>query len=168
MKRLILMRHAKSSWSDSDLSDIDRPLGERGRKGADDLGVWMAAQGYAPDLVIVSSATRCAETWDRVAAALPIKTEIKTERALYNAPAGDIRDIVRASGQGDTVLVVAHNPGIGAMARDIRVDPAPHHASFDKYPSGATTVLELPIDDWSALDFGTAHLEAYVTPKELT
>lgn len=167
MKRLILMRHAKSSWSEGDLSDIDRPLGERGRKGADELGVWLAAQGYAPDLVIVSSATRCAETWARVAAGLSGTPEVTTERALYMAPSEEIRNVIRANAKGDTVLVIAHNPGIGAMARDMRVDPAPHHATFDKYPSGATTVLELPIDDWSALDFGTAHLEAYVTPKEL-
>ncbi len=167
MKRLILMRHAKSSWSQSDLPDIDRPLDVRGRNGADGLGVWLAAQGYAPDLVIVSSASRCVETWERVAAGLTGNPEVTTERELYNAPSGEIRDIIRASGKGETVLVVAHNPGIGTMARDMRVDPAPHHATFDKYPSGATTVLELPIDDWSALDFGTAHLVDYVTPKEL-
>ncbi len=78
----------------------------------------------------------------------------------------EILDIIRKTAAGDNVMVIAHMPGIGSLARALRVDPAPAHTAFDKYPTGGTTVLELQ-GDWAALDFGTTHLDTYITPADL-
>ena len=166
MKKLTLMRHAKSSWADSDIPDIERTLGERGRKAADLLGKWIAHEGRAPDQVIVSSATRSQETWELISANLSGAPSVITESRLYMASPDEILDIIRKTATGENVLVIAHMPGIGSLARALRVDPAPAHAAFDKYPTGGTTVLEIQ-GDWSALDYGTAHLDTYVTPADL-
>ncbi|MEE9453390.1 MAG: histidine phosphatase family protein [Paracoccaceae bacterium] len=167
MKKLILMRHAKSSWSDGDLADVERPLNARGKSGADAVGAWLNRQGVMPDMVISSSASRCQETWQRVAAKLSQTPEVLHIPALYMAGPDRILDVIRTQAKGDTVLLLGHNPGIGMLARDLRVDPAPHHASFEKYPSGATTILEAPVEDWATLDFGMTHLMEYITPKDL-
>lgn len=167
MKKLILMRHAKSSWEEDDIQDISRSLNERGRKGAALLGQWMEKSGNTPDQVITSAATRCRETWDGIGAALSAQPDVLVERALYMAGPEEILDILRTRAKGDTVLVLAHQPGIGLLAREMRVDPPPAHEAFAKYPTGATTVLDLPIDDWSQIVFGIAHQEDYVTPRAL-
>lgn len=166
MKKLTLMRHAKSSWADSDIPDAERTLGERGRKAADLLGKWLETSGHAPDQVIVSSAKRCQETWELVSAALSNTPSMTTEAALYMASPDEILDIIRKTATSDNVLVIAHMPGIGSLARTLRVDPAPAHTTFDKYPTGGTTVLEIQ-SDWAALDYGTAHLDTYITPADL-
>jgi len=166
MKKLTLMRHAKSSWADSDIPDEARTLGERGRAAADLLGKWLAAEGREPDQVIVSSATRCQETWELVSAGMSTQPSVTTEASLYMATPDQIIDIIRTNATGENVLVIGHMPGIGNVARDLRVDPAPAHAAFDKYPTGGTTVLEVQ-GEWAALDYGTTHLDTYVTPADL-
>lgn len=166
MKKLTLMRHAKSSWADSDIPDAERTLGERGRVAADLLGKWLSSEGRAPDQVIVSSAARCQETWELVSAGLSTLPSVITEASLYMATPDQILDIIRTQATGENVLVIAHMPGIGSLARALRVDPAPAHAAFDKYPTGATTVLEVQ-GEWAALDYGTTHLDTYVTPADL-
>ena len=166
MKKLTLMRHAKSSWADSDIPDVDRTLGERGRKAADLLGKWLETSGHAPDQVIVSSAARCQETWELVSASLSKMPTVITEAALYMASPDEILDIIRKTATGDNVMVIAHMPGIGSLARALRVDPAPAHTAFDKYPTGGTTVLEIQ-GEWATLDYGTTHLDTYITPADL-
>ena len=166
MKKLTLMRHAKSSWADSDIPDVDRTLGERGRKAAGLLGKWLESAGHVPDQVIVSSAARCQETWDLVSAGLTNTPTVVIESGLYTASPEEILEIIRKTATGDNVLVIAHMPGIGSLARALRVDPAPAHSAFDKYPTGGTTVLEVQ-GDWATLDFGTTHLDTYITPDDL-
>lgn len=167
MKRLILMRHAKSSWDDDGLSDIKRPLNDRGRMGADLIGRWLENEGLVPDLAILSPATRVQETWSRTSAAFSASPETVEAPKLYMAAPETIRDTIREFGKGDTVLLLAHQPGIGAAARAFRIDPAPIHSSFDKYPTSATTVLDFHIDDWAMIDFGNGELHRYITPKQL-
>ena len=71
MKRLILTRHAKSSWEDPLTPDHDRPLNERGRAAAADLGQWLASRGYVPGQVLCSDALRTRKTWAGIAPAIP-------------------------------------------------------------------------------------------------
>ena len=82
MKRLILTRHAKSSWDDPLMSDHDRPLNERGKAAAADLGQWLASRGYVPDQVLCSDALRTRKTWSGIAPALPARllTRVDGER----------------------------------------------------------------------------------------
>lgn len=162
MKRLILMRHAKSSWDDPLLDDHARVLNGRGRASADALGNWFRKKKYLPDQALVSDAARTRETFAR----LGIICETKFEGALYLAPAQRMMQVLKGA-SGKTVLMIGHNPGIAEFAEQI-VGLTPDHTRFYDYPTGATLVVEFDIDDWSALRVNTGKVLDFVIPRELT
>jgi phosphohistidine phosphatase len=166
MKRLILVRHAKSSWSNSDISDKDRPLNERGIGAAAKIGAWLAVEGLQPDQVISSSATRCHETWDGISKALAPVEDIQFNDFLYLASAEEMLSVLHTATH-NTVMMLGHMPGLGDFARELRRDPAPLHDMFNKYPTGAVTVLDFRVDDWADAQIATGVFHSYITPKEL-
>ena len=166
MKRLILVRHAKSDWSEAGLPDRDRKLNARGRDAADRIGRWLAADKLVPDQVLCSSAARCRETWSRISAALSGASEASFEDRLYLAEEAEMLDILHGA-SGDCLMILGHNPGIGAFARDLRQDPPPLHDAFHKYPTGAVTVLDFNIDKWKDAELGGGRLNVYRTPGDL-
>ncbi|MBY6002771.1 histidine phosphatase family protein [Salipiger bermudensis] len=160
MKRLILMRHAKSDWS-SGGADHQRPLNKRGRKSAKALGDWLRAQGLVPDQALCSSATRTRETLDL----LDVHATTRHEDRLYHAgPVAMLKCLNEA--EGDTVIMVGHNPGIAEFADELMAEP-PRHPRFADYPTGATLVAEFEIDDWAQLQPATGRAAAFVIPREL-
>ncbi|MHA6263258.1 SixA phosphatase family protein [Arenibacterium sp. CAU 1754] len=161
-KTLILMRHAKSSWDDPAQSDHDRPLNARGRASAHALGDWLRVKGYEPNRALVSSARRTCETFER----LQLTLEPEVDEALYHAGPTRILAALKAT-DGDTVLLVGHNPGIAECAERL-VTAAPDHARFFDYPTGATLVASFDIDDWSAVEFGTGTAVDFVIPRDLS
>ncbi len=161
--RLILMRHAKSSWDDLTLSDHDRPLNKRGRTAAKALGVWLKEQGFTPDQVLCSTAVRTRETLARSVGAL--STEFL--QGLYHASAHKMLDSVQTHGSGKALMLVAHNPGIAEFAESIVQSPPAHPRFFD-YPSGATLVVEFEVESWNDVRFGQGRLKAFIVPRELT
>lgn len=161
VKRLILMRHAKSSWDDPWLDDHARPLNARGRRSAAALGDWLRARGHLPDMILSSDARRTRDTCDGLALNAPV-TYTPT---LYHADAETMLDALDAA-QGDTVLMVGHNPGIGDFARRILSD-LPDHPRFHDYPTCATLVAELPVAAWDKSAFGVATALDFVVPREL-
>lgn len=164
-KRLILTRHAKSSWSDPLIADHDRPLNERGRAAATDLGTWLMSRGYLPDQVLCSDALRTRETWERVAQGMPDKPAPEMKSALYHAGAEVMLAVLR-HGQGDTVMMVGHNPGIAEFAGRILRQPSVN-PDFGRYPTGATLVAEFSTQDWALVDWGEAVLLDFVVPREI-
>jgi phosphohistidine phosphatase len=161
MKRLILMRHAKSDWS-AGLEDHARPLNPRGRRAATALGAWLRQNGHQPEAVLCSSATRTRETLER----LDLRAQTTFERALYLAePEALERALKRASGA--SVLLLAHNPGIAAFAAELMERPV-GHPRFEAYPTGATLVADFDIDRWRELHLGTGRLVDFIVPRELT
>jgi phosphohistidine phosphatase len=110
-RRLILMRHAKSSWDEFGLSDHDRPLNGRGRASAPVMADALAARGWVPDRAAVSSAARTRETWALMRDGLgDVPSDVTS--SLYM---GSVRDIRALAAEWDpawrTVLVLGHNPG---------------------------------------------------------
>lgn len=166
MKRLILTRHAKSSWSGAGIPDNERPLNARGRAAAPGIGAWLADKGYLPDQVLCSTARRCTQTWEHMAPGLGGDTKVEETEKLYLAGAGDMLELLRSAHE-DCVLMIGHMPGIGAFVRSLRRDPPPLHASFAKYPTGATTVLDFRIAAWPEVDFGLGILVDQVKPRDL-
>lgn len=160
-KRLILIRHAKSSWEHPG-PDHDRPLNKRGYKSAPAVGSWLRQNGYLPEAILSSSAKRTRETHD----GLGFKVPARFERSLYLAEP-DIMLAELRSETADSVLMLGHNPGIAVFA-ELLVAQAPDHHRFFDYPTCATTVMDFDIDDWSALEFGTGKVQGFVIPRELT
>lgn len=160
-KTLIVMRHAKSSWENAS-EDIERPLNERGQIGAVALGDWLRTQTLAPDETLCSNARRVQQT----GAGLKIATPLTKIGALYMASEDILLKHVQKA-KGDTVLLLAHNPGIGEFAEQL-AQSAPNNPRFFNYPSGATTVFSCDIENWSDLKFGDNIVTHFITPKELT
>ena len=164
MRRLILMRHAKSSWADAGQADIDRPLSDRGRRNAAAIGEWLRARGYLPDEALVSVARRTRETWEGVAAALgPCPATFLP--ALYHAEPRQMLAALRGA-TGATALMLGHNPGTGALAARL-ARTAPADPEFDRYPTAATGILDFPISDWREADWNGADLTDFIVPRAL-
>lgn len=148
--RLILTRHAKSSWDDPAQPDHDRPLNARGRRSARELGDWLASRGYEPEEVLCSTAERTRETWAGIAMApLEVRPHIRYEPGLYHAAPEKMLEILR-SASAPTVMMIGHNPGIAEFAGMLPAR-APLDPDFRRYPTAATLVVDFQIDDWSEL-----------------
>lgn len=161
--KLILMRHMKSDW-DGMTTDHERPLNSRGRASAPLIGAWLAANGHRPDLALVSDAQRTQETYEGLSGHIPPDTETVFMRALYLAEPVEIMKVLTkyAPPPESTVLILAHNPGIAALAATL-VEEEPRHPKFFDYPTGATTVLEFEGD----IAPETGKLLGFAIPREL-
>ena len=161
MKRLALMRHAKSSWSSPVSEDHARPLNARGRRSAKALGDWLRAENLKIDQALVSTATRTRETF----AALGLECDVTYLDGLYHAGAHDMRASL-SKATGDCVLMLGHNPGIAWFAHQL-VSTPPNHPRFADYPTCATLVARFEIERWQDLQPGQGQTEAFVIPREL-
>jgi phosphohistidine phosphatase len=169
VRRLYVLRHAKSSWADPDLPDRLRPLAGRGRKAVRALERHMRATGIAPGLVLCSPAARAVQTWEGVASGLPAGTAVDLDDALYGASAdGLLRRLRRLPPDVDSVLVVGHNPGLEDLTRSLvgHGDPGLRRRLETKFPTGALATLDAP-GAWHDLRWGTSTLVAFVVPREL-
>ena len=161
MKRLILMRHAKSDWA-AGTPDAERPLNGRGKRSAKATGLWLKDMGYLPDEVLCSSALRTRETLEK----LKVEARTSYQKALYLAEATEMLAVLRQA-TGDTVLMLGHNPGIGDFAHAL-VAKGPEHARWNDYPTCATLVADFEIDDWEALTPGTGRVTDFVVGRDFT
>lgn len=165
-KRLILTRHAKSSWDDPTTQDHDRPLNARGQTAAADLGQWLASRGYIPDEVLCSDALRTRATWNGIASALPRTPILTLKASLYHA-GPDVMLAVLRHAQADTIMMIGHNPGICEFSGRIVAQP-PTYPEFRRYPTGATLVVSLEIDDWQSVEYGIGAARDFIVPREIT
>ena len=165
MKRLILTRHAKSAWDDPLTPDHDRPLNDRGKTAAADLGQWLASRGYVPGEVLCSDAVRTRKTWSGIAPALPGSPALELKPALYHA-GPDVMLAVLRHATTDTVMIIGHNPGIAEFAARLVAHP-PMNAEFARYPTGATLVVDFNVENWTAVDFGSGATVDFIVPKEI-
>ena len=169
MKKLGLLRHAKSDWGASDKRDFDRGLNGRGKRGAALMGAhvraFSSAQGTAWDRLIASPARRVQLTLESAAIG---PAPIFDER-LYLASTDIIFEVLRET-SGDAVLIAGHNPGLGDMILEL-VAPSRENALFDeakmKFPTAAFAMLELGIDDWADVRPECATLTHFTRPRDL-
>src|SRR4051812_49115414 len=161
VKRLYLLRHAKSSWKDPDLRDHDRPLNGRGRRAAKAMARHLRAEGIDPELVLCSPAARARQTLERIEPALGVRA-VTVEPRLYGADAETLLALVRALPEGvGSAMVIAHNPGLEDLARLLAGDGP------DRYPTGALATLTFAGPRWADLAAGQAELTAFVRPRDL-
>ncbi|HHK41909.1 MAG TPA: histidine phosphatase family protein [Planctomycetaceae bacterium] len=160
-RRLLVMRHAKSSWSDPTLADHDRPLNARGKRDALRAGQWLLERRTVPDLIFTSTAKRARKTAKRVARALgSAAPDIVTIRELYHAdPETYASWAASAPGHVETLLVIGHNPGMAFWVAQLA-------SEIDAFPTAAIACVTLAIDDWSEMTVGTrGDLEWFWYPK---
>ena len=139
MHRLILMRHAKTEPAAASGLDRDRALTTVGRNDAALMGRVLAEKGLRPDRALVSTATRTRQTWDLVQEALG-DVDVRTDAALYNAPADVLRRFVeQAEDEVGCLLVLAHNPGIHQLAYEYLIESAASPSILDRLAGGFPT-----------------------------
>jgi len=150
MKQLLILRHAKSSWADSSISDWQRPLNERGLRDAPRAGEWLRDQSLIPDVIITSDAVRARATAAAVAKAAGYAKEIVIESSLYHATSEAVLGVLNGIEEhAATVLIVGHNPGLEDFVQQLAGE---HH----DLPTAALVHIKVAIDRWSDLDSGTA------------
>ena len=163
MKTILILRHAKSSWDNLQLSDHDRPLKKRGKRDAPRMGKLLLDEGLLPQLIISSSAKRALSTAELVANACDYSGEILTTRSFYHAdPETYLSYLNKTDNDLQIVMIVGHNPGIEDLVSTFT-------GHYERMPTAALAQIELLIDSWLQLDSTTpAELVNLWRPKELT
>lgn len=168
MKRLYLLRHAKSSWDDPTLADHDRPLAPRGRRAARVMAEHLRRKGIAPELVLCSPSRRTRQTLTRLAPALGENADVQLESELYAASAADLLEVLReVPDEVDSLMMIGHNPGVQDLALSLAGRGSEITRVRSKFPTGALATLELD-GSWRELAPGSAELVSLVKPKELS
>ena len=167
MRRLLLLRHAKTERPGPGQRDRDRELVKRGRADAPVIGAYMARHGLVPDLALVSPATRAAETWTLVAAALGTEPRVLRDERIYNAGVEALIGIIRETRDAHVLLLVGHNPGLHDLAMRLIAsgDVGTRERVAEKLPTCGLVVIDLAFDDWSKLHANAGRLERFVSPR---
>jgi phosphohistidine phosphatase len=166
--RLVLLRHAKSSWDDSGLPDEDRPLAPRGERAADRMRAYLAAEPVEPDLVLCSSALRARQTLARVLPSLGTELELRIEPRLYTFDDDVLAERLRlVPADVSTVLLVGHNPAL----QDLSLRLADRGERLDelslRYPTGALAEITFAVGSWGTLVDARGELTRFVGPAAL-
>jgi len=162
MKKLLILRHAKSSWKEPGLTDHDRPLNKRGNRDAPRMGELVREKGLAPDLILSSTAVRARKTAEKVAQACEYDQEIQLERELYLASSATYQQVLKGLPERiEIVMVVAHNPGLEVLLASLTDE-------MEDMPTAALAEVSLPIISWMQLGSNTkGKLLNLWRPKEL-
>jgi phosphohistidine phosphatase len=167
MRRLMLLRHAKTERAEPGARDRDRKLTKRGRADAPLIGAYMARHGLVPDLALVSPAERARETWQLLAAALAKAPQAVTDERIYNASADKLMAVLSEPRRARSLLVVGHNPGIHdlAVALIAAGEVEARERVSEKLPTSGLVVIDLAFDDWQLLHPHSGRLERFVSPR---
>jgi phosphohistidine phosphatase len=168
MKRVYLLRHAKSSWKDDSLADRDRPLAGRGKRAAKAVARHLEAEGIRPDLVLCSPARRTRETLELLEGAFADGAELTFDEALYGASESELlARLKELREEVGSVMLIGHNPGLEELALALAADGAGLDRMSEKYPTAALATIDLPARRWSTVRRGSGTLVAFVRPKDL-
>lgn len=170
MKRLTLLRHAKSGWDDPVARDFDRPLNAKGRRAARAVGRHMRETGLAFDHVIASPALRVLETLDGVSDGYGQVLRPALDRRVYLATAEGLLDVIHdAPPQAESLLIGGHNPGLEELVLLLVPDGAGQDrgAVEDKFPTASLAEIRFDAGDWADLRPGSGTLTRFVRPRDL-
>jgi phosphohistidine phosphatase len=174
MRRLMLLRHAKTETDAPSGRDQDRRLDDRGRRDAAEIGGWIATHPPFPDAVLVSIAIRTQQTWDIAWAAmkdLVRQPHVELVPELYGADPSQILAAVRSASAADAqrLMLVGHNPGMQELALALAGsgDAAGRKALAGNLPTSGLVVLDFAVDDWGDVAFRRGRLVLFVSPKLL-
>ena len=170
MKTIFLLRHAKSSWDDPRLNDLDRPLASRGIKSSKKIGKYLKKNKLTPDIVYCSSATRAKQTWELVNRIVEKKKNVKYINKLYMANSSDFMDVIKKTDNDfKSLMLVSHNPGIESIAIELSKNENNkfHQIINIKYPTGALAIIKFNLSDWGKINYKKGEIYEFIKPKEL-
>ena len=166
LRRIVVIRHAKSSWDDPSVADHDRPLSKRGRNALSRLRDHIEGLELRPELVMCSSSRRTCETLAGIRPALGRKARVESDSSLYGASAEQlVTELRRLDDQVTTVVLIGHNPGVAELVDLLATDPATGGDAIDTFPTAAVAVLSVA-GPWSALQPACALLESFWAPRQ--
>ncbi|MGB5625981.1 MAG: histidine phosphatase family protein [Woeseiaceae bacterium] len=162
MKILTLVRHAKSSWSDSNLSDRQRPLNKRGKNDAPVMGRRIAEHGIRPSLIVCSPAKRAWSTAKLIAREISYPIEfLQREDGLYLASLDEFLDVLVAQDKGfNSIMVVSHNPGITDFANFLSP------GLTQNLPTAGVVCVQIDQDHWNLYERPKTQLLVHDYPKK--
>lgn len=161
MKVVYILRHAKSSWDNADLSDFERPLNARGLAAAPLMGGVMKENAFTPALILSSPAERAKQTAQIVKQTAGFDGEIKFVDGIYEASSGRLLEIIGVQDAAlESLLLVGHNPGLENLIRVLT-------GESQAMPTAALAVIDLETDSWSDLSSSNNHLRLLICPREL-
>jgi phosphohistidine phosphatase len=172
MRRLMLLRHAKTESDAPSGRDQDRRLDERGRNDAEEIGGWIGRHPPVPDAVLVSTAVRARQTWEFAWEAM--KTMVREPRVeflpeLYGADPSQLLQTVREASSADPqrLMIVGHNPGMHELALALTGsgDTAGRKVLAENLPTSGLAVFDFAVDDWGDVAFRRGQLVLFVSPK---
>ena len=159
---LVLMRHAKSDWSDGSLSDHDRPLNKRGRQDSPKMAQWLSQIDRVPDLILCSSAARTRETTDLLCNQwLSPPTKSISDSLYLASPDAIMYTLANEGGNAKCLMVLAHNPGMGQLVSVLSNQAI-------EMPTAAAAVFQVKADSWQAVGSSAQYtLLEFMRPKVL-
>lgn len=163
MKKLFVVRHAKSSWDYPELSDFDRPLNKRGKNNAPEMGKRLALKGVLPELLISSPAKRAAATAKRIALEIGYNVnDIKKEPLFYHGSRKDIVSVIRSvEDDVNTLMIFGHNPDLTSLVNRL--------SGSDIYniPTCGVAEIDFDISSWKNIEEFSGSLSSFDYPKRL-
>ena len=174
MRRLMLLRHAKTENNAPSGRDQDRRLNKRGRGDAAEIGAWIGRHPPYPDSVLVSPAIRAHQTWEIAWEAMKDRVpepQVEPIPELYGAGPSQLLQTIRETSAADPkrLMLVGHNPGMHELALALAAsgDAAGRRALADNLPTSGLAVFDFAVDDWADVAFHRGRLMLFVTPKLL-
>ena len=164
MKNILLMRHAKSSWEDSSLRDMDRPLNKRGRNDAPLMAEYLKRMGYLPNRIVASPAKRVEQTLEPLTGLIENAVAPIMDEQLYFGWAEDYLDVIRSTpNEVDRIMLIGHNP----MTEELVGKLSGENKRPAKMPTAAIACFEYNSDNWASLESNDVSLKWLMTPKKL-
>ena len=151
VRRLIVMRHAKSSWKDPNLDDHERPLNKRGRGDAPMVADAIFDKGWIPDLILVSSSKRTLQTLEGMSHRMG-KAPFEVRSGIYNATVIDLMEELEDMLDNGTTMIIGHNPGSEILVNHLS-------GEWHTMPTATAVLLLHSGSSWS--------VEAVIRPKEI-
>ena len=170
MKRLTVLRHAKSSWKDRELDDFDRPLNGRGRRAARRMGREITERGMQFDFVLASPAARVRETIDGVSEHHRLNAPMHFEPRIYMARVAELIELIQSiPDQAQRALLVGHNTSAERLVAKLAVDDETglRRRVEEKFPTAALAAIELEIDNWKDIAPECGRLVELIYPSDL-
>lgn len=163
-KKILMMRHAKSSWSDEKLRDFDRPLNSRGMKDAPRMGAYLKELGIIPGQIFSSPAKRAQQTAQAVAKEVGFNVErINWDEELYHGePMAYLNAIRSADAKSEVVMTIGHNPMTAEVMSALSKQSFTHHV-----PTSALACFETSAESWNDIRQSSCKLLWIVSPKEI-